>query len=356
MMFDTRLLIVWCIGCLLWATAPAARDLGWDDLSEQERRLLAPMAGQSADLPALRRERLRAGVRQWSRMSDEQRVLARDRLAQWRDMSPQRQARILALFQRYQSLSPSVQERLKLRHQWFRSLPKEQQQRLRQEWRDATQAREETGDSTSVLPPQSTPGSGVPEQPFVSRVDGPMDLTGRAVASETELNPLPQNHQPEVGDVPVRSGAAQGRGEADVSTALESPGMQNAVEPQRPGEGGPGAAAVDIGPEVLGNPDTGGGPASSPGLSDGPGPPIEAPVSVGPGPDGGGSQSGGSALPVSGQNDGTGAHSGLVDDAGGMLRNLREIPAVQNAGAIGSDNIGIQGIGSGSAGGAVGKQ
>lgn len=112
-----------------------ASQLSFDALSEAQKKVLAPMREQWADLPAAQQQRLSRGAKRWADMSEEQQTKARAKMQRWLSMSPDKRQKLLERLERYQAMSPQQRQRLRKTFRKFRQLPKEQREFLRERWR-----------------------------------------------------------------------------------------------------------------------------------------------------------------------------------------------------------------------------
>jgi len=124
--------------------------IAWEQLSVEQRELLASMEQQWAQLPpgrqvalatgakrfltmdAIRHEQATRRFAQWNAMTDEERAAIAERFAEFRSLPPREKARIRRNALRFNNLSPEQRQRLRQR---FQDLPPEERARAREQLR-----------------------------------------------------------------------------------------------------------------------------------------------------------------------------------------------------------------------------
>ena len=125
---------------LLAAGMASAEDAGvaWDDLDEQQQRVLNGFAGSWDSLAADRQTRLSVGADRWVHMTPDQRNAAQTRFSHWRDIQPERRALIRDRYKQYRGMSPADQKRVRDNFRRFNRMPTERRKMLRDRYRNMT--------------------------------------------------------------------------------------------------------------------------------------------------------------------------------------------------------------------------
>lgn len=140
-MMRTMLVVIMfqIVAGVVWAESDGP-GIPWDQLNQDEQRILQRFNQNWDQLPAERQARLRNGARRWSNMNPDERDQARQRFRQWQQMQPDEQQRLRQRFERFRRMPPERREAIREARQWFRSLPLERRQELREQWRNMSPA------------------------------------------------------------------------------------------------------------------------------------------------------------------------------------------------------------------------
>ncbi len=166
----------------------------WEALTQQERQVLKPFAGQWDDFTPQRQQRLRKGARRWQEMDAGQRQRIKKRFKRWMELSPESRARIRERYLRFLSLPPGQRQQLRERYQRFQNLPPERRREIRRRWEKMTPAEQQhlldrrlrrhephagrPHHDRPLLPPDRQPGQARPH-PGPRPPHMPRDLPGR---------------------------------------------------------------------------------------------------------------------------------------------------------------------------------
>ncbi|MDY6981104.1 MAG: DUF3106 domain-containing protein [Pseudomonadota bacterium] len=119
---------------VVFSSALAQPPLAWDALSQAEKQVLQPYAGQWAELGAQQQQQLRDIAATWKTMTPEQRAALRDRLTRWENRPESDKQQIRDNYRRFKQLPPEQQQRILQRYESFRQLPADEQRDLKQKW------------------------------------------------------------------------------------------------------------------------------------------------------------------------------------------------------------------------------
>lgn len=135
---------------------PALRQPNWQELSPQQKRVLAPLAPEWNSMDDLRRKKWMGIAARYSGLTPDEQARIQSQMQEWANLSPAQRTEIR---EKYRALrKASAGKRQSLREQWeqYQQLPAEEKQRLQEEAarRKAElrrQARERSRQATSVL-------------------------------------------------------------------------------------------------------------------------------------------------------------------------------------------------------------
>lgn len=133
----TRLLLIGLLVCASFGAR--AQGVAWDDLSREQRELLADQEFSWADLDPERQQRIALGARRYIEMNRRERVAAEDRFTLWRGLTDRQRATIRERYSDFRELNTAQRERLRRTYQDFNRLTPDQRNRLRQQFRDLSQ-------------------------------------------------------------------------------------------------------------------------------------------------------------------------------------------------------------------------
>lgn len=85
--------------------------------------------------PAWEPPLLLAAADDWQNLSDEERRLLNQHRGQWRSYSPEQRSRLRQGAERYRSLSPEERERVRRQRERYESLPPDERRDLRERYR-----------------------------------------------------------------------------------------------------------------------------------------------------------------------------------------------------------------------------
>lgn len=108
---------------LFVALAAGAEFRPWLALSQQERVALAPLASHWDKMPASQQEKLLVVARDYARLPPERQKLLHSRLSAWSRMTAEERQIARENFKKIQSLPK--QDQASIRHQWLDSLCQE---------------------------------------------------------------------------------------------------------------------------------------------------------------------------------------------------------------------------------------
>jgi hypothetical protein len=129
----TRFLVALALAASSAHAQIALKSPSWNDLSERDRQILAPLAGDWNHLDASRKakwlglakryptlrsdpqERIQAQMREWSRLTPAQRNAARERYNSLKSLPPDKKNDMRRKWQEYQSLPPDKKRELAAR-------------------------------------------------------------------------------------------------------------------------------------------------------------------------------------------------------------------------------------------------
>lgn len=107
----------------------------WSELSDDQRRTLAPLEQQWNSLSPQRQQRLLQGAQRWQNLGPDERRQAQDRFQQWNAQTPEQQQRIREQFNRFRALPQDEQRAVRDRFQSFQALPENRRYELREQFR-----------------------------------------------------------------------------------------------------------------------------------------------------------------------------------------------------------------------------
>ncbi|MFQ6006009.1 MAG: DUF3106 domain-containing protein, partial [Woeseia sp.] len=93
---------------LVISGASMAQDenISWDSLSEEQQRVLGPIADSWDTLVPERQARLSAGAQRWAGMSRRERAAAQKRFQAWRSLTDEQRDVIRSRYRDFQRMSP----------------------------------------------------------------------------------------------------------------------------------------------------------------------------------------------------------------------------------------------------------
>lgn len=121
--------------CALSLLPGLARAIAFDDLPQQDRVLLAPLAKRWDGLSEERQQLLRRGAERWRSLSPQQRQVMGRRLQRWQKLSPEQRERIRRNYRIYRQLPADKRAKIRTQMRRFRELPQGRRQELRRNWR-----------------------------------------------------------------------------------------------------------------------------------------------------------------------------------------------------------------------------
>ncbi len=121
--------------CLLLLHLPV-QALDWNQLSDEEQRILLPFADQWDQMEENQQQQLIKGARAWLGMTPEQRRQARERLRHWQQLPADKRQRIREKYRQFRKLPQEERQRLLRARKRFEQLPPEKRQALRQRFRN----------------------------------------------------------------------------------------------------------------------------------------------------------------------------------------------------------------------------
>jgi hypothetical protein len=129
-----RLLVIGLLVCASFGAR--AQGVAWDELSRDQRELLADQEAGWTDLDPERQQRIALGARRYIEMNRRERVAAEDRFALWRGLTDRQRSTIRERYSDFRELNTVQREQLRRTYQNFNRLTPDQRNRLRQQFRD----------------------------------------------------------------------------------------------------------------------------------------------------------------------------------------------------------------------------
>jgi len=115
---------------LVWAQ----ESIAWYQLSEQERRMLAPLQEDWGNMHPQRQQRFLNGARRWQSFDGEERAQVQRRFREWDQLSVEQREVIRQRFEQYSGLPPQQQNMMRDRFREFQDMPEERRRNLREEF------------------------------------------------------------------------------------------------------------------------------------------------------------------------------------------------------------------------------
>lgn len=120
------------------AVTPPLPQPSWRELSENHRRILAPLAGEWDKLESWRRKKWLGIAERYPLMNPEEQQRIQKQMREWVRLPPEQRAQIREQYRQLtQNVSPEQKELLKQKWQQYRELPPEEKRRLQQAARQA---------------------------------------------------------------------------------------------------------------------------------------------------------------------------------------------------------------------------
>jgi len=110
--------------------------ISWDQLSDQQQEVLAPLQENWDSLPPQRQQNLLRGAQRWQNLSSEEQSQASQRFQDWAQRSPEQKAQIRDRFERFRELDPARQRALRERFRDFQNMDENRRTRLREQFQN----------------------------------------------------------------------------------------------------------------------------------------------------------------------------------------------------------------------------
>lgn len=137
-MARTFLAVFATIACLAYlpnaeAVVPPLKQPTWLELSQEQQRILTPLAGEWDQLESWRRKKWLGIAARYSSMSEEEQARVQRRMVDWVKLSPSERRAVRDKYLNLQKAPPEHKEVLRQKWDEYKQLPDEEKQRLKAE-------------------------------------------------------------------------------------------------------------------------------------------------------------------------------------------------------------------------------
>lgn len=161
------------LGISLWLVAqsgmaaivPPLPQPTWKELSPEQQRILAPLAGEWDKMEGFRRKKWMGIAQRYQSMTPDEQSRMQRRMTSWAKLTPEERKRARAKYLKLQDGSPEKKEDLKKKWEQYKELPEAEKARLA-----AEAARKNTRRPVPEKPPAKNPSGSAQEKPSVKRV------------------------------------------------------------------------------------------------------------------------------------------------------------------------------------------
>jgi len=137
MAFPLRTALALICGLLLasatFAALPELAQPSWSELTERQREILAPLAGDWGEMEAFRRKKWLGIAERFPAMSPQEQERIRQRMHEWAALSPEERQQAREKYRTLQRVSPELRESLRQNWEDYKSLPPEEKKRLQED-------------------------------------------------------------------------------------------------------------------------------------------------------------------------------------------------------------------------------
>ena len=160
----------------LWLATPLSHAVitpplpqpSWAELNTEQKRVLAPLAGDWDKMDGFRRKKWLGIAQRYPSLSPDEQARMQRRMTEWAKLTPDERKRAREKYQSLQKASPEKKEAVKLKWEEYKELPESEKNRLTVEAaRKPTPRPTPTKPATAAKPPASS----VP--PSATSVDQP---------------------------------------------------------------------------------------------------------------------------------------------------------------------------------------
>ena len=130
--------VVWVASALALVGVVNADGVVWDDLTDNQKTLLADHENAWGQMDAARQERISTGAARWLDMSRREQGQAQDRFQQWQNLGDAQRGTIRDRYQLYRNLTPDARDLIQDTYQRFQRLPPDRRMELRGQFRSLT--------------------------------------------------------------------------------------------------------------------------------------------------------------------------------------------------------------------------
>lgn len=135
---------------------PSLRQPNWQELSAQQKQILAPLGPEWDQMEDARRRKWLGIAARYPHLTADEQARVQTQMGEWAKLTPQQKQAVRAKYKALQQATPA--QRAAMREQWekYQELPEEEKQRLqaeaaRKKAEAQQQAREKARQATSVL-------------------------------------------------------------------------------------------------------------------------------------------------------------------------------------------------------------
>jgi Protein of unknown function (DUF3106) len=125
----------------LWLAAPLSHAVvtpplpqpSWAELSTEQKRVLAPLAGEWDTMDGFRRKKWLGIAQRYPSLSPDEQARMQRRMTDWAKLTPDERKRAREKYQSLQKATPEKKEAVKLKWKEYKELPESEKDRLKTE-------------------------------------------------------------------------------------------------------------------------------------------------------------------------------------------------------------------------------
>jgi hypothetical protein len=121
----------WIFTVPAMAGVPALAQPDWSHLTAQQRKILAPLAGEWKTMDSFRRKKWIGITERYAGMSLEEQARVQDRMREWAKLAPEERRLAREKFKTLKKVTPEMRESLLQNWEDYKALPEDEKQRLK---------------------------------------------------------------------------------------------------------------------------------------------------------------------------------------------------------------------------------
>ena len=115
------------------AAVPEIQPPAWSGLSAEQKKILAPLAGEWNQMDDTRRRKWLGIAERYPKMPPEEQERVQRRMKSWSELSPAERQRARSQYQDLQKISPEQRQELQRKWEQYDALPDDEKKRLKEQ-------------------------------------------------------------------------------------------------------------------------------------------------------------------------------------------------------------------------------